>query len=424
MTLSRHSDQYGSWSTQPISLGAGPSGDGLGRFRISTPRVLEVSQFQYNLGPLTWNDENVGGSLTYLPNLPGGRLRLTGPNQSYTRQSKRYIHYQPGTTQEAILSFIPLTIASGITLEVGYGDSNNGLFFQIVNGLPSLMFRTSVSGAPVDTAVNQSDWNLDILDGSNTLENPSGIHLGESTLQILVLDISWLGRIRIGFNLNGIITYAHEFVRTEIQVNGVATVTLPVRYKISSDDTVGIGVYDLIQVYSQVVSEGGPNIELGTPQVAANGINVVNVTTRRPVLSVRPKDLFNAKVNRGTINLESFKLYSQQESIYYEIVQGGTLTGAVWTDIDSTYSITEMDVAANSIAGGLTLFADMVPANTLGINSEPGAEGRDVMSKLALTLDINGNHPTTPFTDILSLVVTSFSTVTGVAGILSLREIF
>lgn len=424
MTLPRHSDQYGSWSTQPISLGAGPSGDAFGRFRMSTPRVLEVSQFQYDLGALTWNNENVGGSLTYLPNLPGVQLRLTGPNQSYIRQSKRYIHYQPGTSQQVILAFIPLTVVAGITLEVGYGDSNDGLFFQVVNGSPSLMFRTSVSGSPVDTVVSQPDWNLDILDGSNTLRNPCGLNLRESVLQVLVLDISWLGRVRIGFKLEGIITYVHEFTQTGTNDNGMNTVTLPVRYKISSDGTIGVGVYDLIQIYSQVVSEGGPNIELGTPHVAANGVNVVNVTTRRPILSVRPRGLFNSKVNRGTINLESFKLYSQQQSVYYEIVQGGTLTGAVWTDINSTYSITEMDIFATSIVGGLVLFADMVAANTLGVNSEPGAEGKDVMSKLTLALDIAGNHPITPFTDVLSLVVTSFSTVTGVSGILSLREIF
>ncbi len=63
----------------------------------------------------------------------------------------------------------------------------------------------------VDTRVPQSQWNIDICDGSG----PTGYNLNISRIQMAYIDYSWYGagKIRFGFKtVDGQVQYVHEFV--------------------------------------------------------------------------------------------------------------------------------------------------------------------------------------------------------------------
>lgn len=102
-----------------------------------------------------------------------------------------------------------------------------------------------------------------------------------------------------------------------------------------------------------VIMQSGQQIQ-GFPQSASNNGSSVAVTTRRPVLSIRPKATFNSRTNRAHIEFADYLLRATTNDSYFEIVVGGTLTGASWTSVDDT-SVAEFDVSATEITGGFLL---------------------------------------------------------------------
>lgn len=382
--------------------------DAFGRWRTSEPTSLFDSQMQYDTFTLLWNEKitNNSGSaaVVHLPNESSVNLTV-GQNDTIIRQTKAYQRYQPGKSQYILMTFAGATPTVGVTQRIGYFDDRNGIFLEISGTALRFVRRTYVSGAAVDNVVAQADWKPDTLIGSrNNATNPSGYQLDVSKTQILVIDLEWLGvgRVRVGFVIDGQIIYCHYFKNANVLTSVyMTTANLPVRYEISSTIS---GIHSLKQICSQVISEGGFETERGIPISTGNGVTTISVTTRRPILSIRPRALFNSIVNRGQIRQAGVELFADDQNTFFELIYGGTLTGASWTNIDTTYSLVEKDVAATAITGGVRVGSGYAVA---GVGIAGGKAQKDVLSKLPLALDIDGNHPTTPLTDSLSVVATS-----------------
>jgi len=169
------------------------------------------------------------------------------------RQTFQRFNYQPGKSMLIMLTGI-LGDGIGLTRRCGYYDDNNGLFFSLESGTVKVVRRTSVTGSPVDNKVSQSDWNIDKMDGSGD----SGIILDFDKAQLFLIDFEWLGlgRVRMGFVVNGRIYYCHQFLNgNSLSAVYMSTPNLPLRYEISNDGTGGAGT--LQHVCSTVISEGG-----------------------------------------------------------------------------------------------------------------------------------------------------------------------
>jgi hypothetical protein len=398
------------------------SGDAFNRQRVSEPAGLFDSQHEYDTSPLLWDTTLTGsGTATHLPNESSVRLRVDGPSQGVVRQTRAYFRYQPGKSQFVMCTFAFPTLEVGTTRRVGYFDASNGIFLELNANNAFLVLRSSTSGSPVDTKVAQASWNADALNGTGE----SKIRLDFTRSQIFAIDLEWLGvgRVRAGFVVDGVIRPAHEFLNANVYEKVyMTTANLPVRYELVSDGTSLVTNHDLIQICSTVISEGGAEIERGLPFATSNGVTSIAVTTRRPILSIRPKATFNSIVNRGMILPESVGLYSHDQSAFVEVVVGGALTGASFASVD-TASIVERDIGATAVTGGVVIGAFIVPASTLGINKDPGTESRAILSKLPLALDAAGNHPISPLSDVLSLVATSWATSTACSGVINWREL-
>lgn len=391
--------------------------DAFARLRVSQPIGLFDSQHQYDASPLFWY-ETTSGTASSTHDSANSAVNMTvdvTAADEIVRQSKAYHRYQPGKSQLVMLTFDAGSLANHVRFRIGYFDASNGIFIQQYNGTTTLVVRKGTSDT---NAVVQTSWNIDAFNGSG----PSGITLDMTKAQILLIDLEWLavGRVRVGFVIDGQVYYAHEFTHANTgTATYMATANLPIRAELTNVDggDGGAAARTIKQICCTVISEGGFELERGTPFVASTGITWQGVgATRYPVMSIRPKATFNSIVNRGAILPFSFSALAKTNSVLLEVVYNGSLTNASFGSVD-TNSITEYDVAATAITGGQVVAAAFAPASGVGAGASPGTAGENLTGRLPLTLDIAGANPIP-----LTLCATSVSASASVVMSLSWQE--
>ena len=352
----------------PIVLADGVQLDAFSRLRVSEARTLFDSQQEYGLntlqvwdatanGVLSGPTASTNGSVSSAGNDVGPTSATTGmtpitssaTNGHYAvLQSRQYTRYIPGKSHLVLLT---------------------GIFATAANPAARLVIRSNTSGSPVDTGVSQASWNIDPFDGTG----PSGITIDFTKTQILFIQAQWLGvgRVVVGFDIDGMLYPAHQFLHANnLVVPYTRTFNLPIRLETRTINTTGVtrsGYFDgnngvfleltnagaggtMYFICCSVQSEGGEESR-GFPYSGPNSIISTTVTTRRPILSIRPKTTYNSQTNRAHIQDIEFLLRTSTNDCLYELVINGTLTGAAWTSV-STESVTEFDTTATAISGG------------------------------------------------------------------------
>ena len=348
--------QSGTWRYSPSD---GPSNDAFSRLRVSEPVTLFDSSSLYGDNGLVWESAVVGtGVLSN--NLAAAAVQLstggTASGAKCTRQTLTYFRYQPGKSQLVFTTFLFGAATANLRRRIGYFDNNNGVFLEQTSAGPSVVVRSAVSGSPVDTIVAQADWNLDKLDGTGT----TGITLDLSKVQILIIDLQWLGvgRVRFGFDIGGQIIYCHQVLHANTTFTTVymQTACLPMRQEIENTG-ITAGTNTMQAICSAVSSEGGFEGERGQQFTSGNGATGIAITTRRPLCSVRAKTTGpNSVRNTGQIVPFEITVLAGTKDLYFEVVRTPTsLTGASWAAFSATNSLAEIDVAATAISGGQVL---------------------------------------------------------------------
>ena len=387
--------------------------DAFSRWRVSQPTTMFESQFQYDQGQLFWESVLTGGgTATHLPNESSIRLRVATSGDSVVRQSRSYLRYRPGKSLQIAETFVMGPANANVTMQVGYFDAKNGIFLQRAGSAVSFVRRTFTSGVAVDVVVPQASWNIDPMNGTG----PSELTLDLTKSQILMIDLQWLGvgRVRLGFDIDGEFWPCHQFLNANnLSTVYMTTANLPIRYSVEATGAPG-GNVDFIQICSVVASEGGFETYLGTPRTISNGVTTIGVTTRRPILSIRPSLTFNSITNRALILPEQVELTAATNNGYWELVYGGTLTGASFASVGAN-SCVDYDVAATAISSGTVIGGGYVLA---GAGTVRGQIQESILSFLPLTLNVAGASPIP-----LSVVVTSFTGTCNVSASMTWREL-
>jgi hypothetical protein len=242
---------------------------------------------------------------------------------------------------------------------VGYFNTENGVFFQRVDGTNSFVLRSSVTSSVSDArTVTQANWNGDKLDGTGA----SGYTLDSSKAQILWMDFEWLGvgSVRCGFIIDGQYIVCHTFNNAnDITTTYMTTATLPVRYEITSTSAVAA---TMKQICSSVCSEGGyEQYSIGHVARRATKLSTIGLTNK-PVVSIR------LAAGRGgavvvPARIQILPITSQNYEV--SLVKNPTLTGASWTPV-STDSNVEYDISATATTGGSIIQTDYVNASGSG----------------------------------------------------------
>lgn len=348
-----------------VAFGDSANLDAFGRLRTSEAKTIFNTQFEYTKHPLIWEDvlAGTGASTLAAPSITlatGG----TGSTARAMRRTKVYHRYQPGKSQLVKLTGIPLasgTPSGGAETRMGYYDDNDGFYFSVDSTGPKWVRRSSVSGAVVDTAVQPSTpWNLDKFDGTG----PSGITLDVGKEQIVVIDLQWLGvgRVRVGFQINGQLWYAHEFVHANLTTAPYTrTANLPITYEVTNGGATGANI-SMTQVCTAVESEGGADEDFGYNFRVETGANLVSCgagaglsPTMIPILTMRLVNTFGGVTYRGHVHPLEFTFLNSANfgALVRYIWNATTLTGATWANsADATYSGVEFDTAATAVSGG------------------------------------------------------------------------
>ncbi len=393
--------------------------DAFGRLRVGEPKSLFDSTFNYDLQPLLFNTSTSGtGTITHNANEVAADLSTGGTASGAEAiiQSKQYFPYQPGKSMLWVWTATMGGQKADVLKRVGPHGSSNGVFFEDDGAALKWVVRSKVSGSVVDNAVTQTSWNLDTLDGNG----PSGITLDCTKDIIFSVDYQWLGagRVRCGFDLGqgkGVI-YAHQFDHSmQNDVPYSQSGTLPIRASIENTDTAASSTTFSFYCCS-VTSEGGFD-PIGIPFSAGNEDNFRTVGTGGlPLCSIKPRTTFNSITNRSSIFPTSLTLSNADATAYWQLILGGSLTGASFADVDTTNSTAQLDVAATDISGGVVIDSGYIGAASG--NKFTGNFTSGFTDKLVLATNLDASDG-----EILTLYCVSTSGNTSMAGAITWEEV-
>lgn len=370
--------------------------DAFGRMRVSNQTtLLEVKRVGNTPNYLYSTSVSGSGAVTYTTNRCSTYLTVGAAAGTAILQSKSRAVYQPGKSLLLFQTFIAAPQQTNLRQRLGYFDANNGIFLQMDGAEVSLIRRTYVGGSPDDTAkVLQAAWNLDPMDGSG----PSGVTLNWTKPQILFADFEWLGvgRVRVGFVVDGKPHYVHEFLNTNSTISSVymANPNLPIRWELEATDTV-TGTPSLEAICASVNSEGG--YDLGGMSVAADSgtsANAIASGAMEELLAIRMQ---SAYTEFAAVVPEQITVINTTSGPFrWRLVLNPTETGAgTWSNV--TGSVVEQNTTRTVTADtGTVMAAGFVSATNNAVELHLGR-----LFQLGTTL--------AGVTDVLSLQIHNLS---------------
>ena len=334
----------------PITVAfSGSTVDAFGRLRISTPHTIFDNSFSVDAKPRLWGTVTANsGTSVFVSNISAIDMGVsTALGSKSVRTTKQYFQYQPGKSLLSLNSFVMNEGKANLRQRVGYYDNNNGIFIEREGNTAYIVKRSSVSGTPVDTRIQQNVWNNDTLLGSG----PSGKTLNLDKAQIFFTDVEWLGvgSVRTGFVIDGEIIITHQFNHANLESNVyMTTATLPVRYEIENTG-ITTSSSNLKQICSTVISEAGysPTVITRSASTELAGL-AMSQTAFRPLISLRLKTNHIDKVVLPT-RMDLFGL--QSTPFAYKVIADANVSGGTWASLGSD-SVIEYNANATTLNSG------------------------------------------------------------------------
>jgi len=241
-------------------------------------------------------------------------------------------------------------------------------------------FAETVAGvASTTTAVAQTAWNIDRMDGTG----PSGMTLDPTKGNVYQIRYQWLGFGMILFYIedseSGELCEVHQikFANSNITPS-IQNPTLPICMlaKNTTNNT------DMVIKSSSLAGfVEGMDSELG-PLHAASNTDLDVGTTEVPILSVRSKVVFQSVINRVVDRVQTFTVSTDAVNIIKcRVLVDPLLVGSSWSDVSSDTSVSQKDIAATSLTGGNEVFSFSM-----------GKTDTQIVDVFAMKLDIAPGH--------------------------------
>ncbi len=396
-----------------------PNLDAFERLRVSNPLTIFDSKQIHDNQPLFWDERLESGagiasahSVDTASTVFTSTLNTAG---KFTRQTFMRFNYQPGKSQQIVLTGILNRSGggTGVQRQLGLVDDNNGLFFEDDEGTIKVVRRTHVTGSPVDNKVAQANWNVDKMDGTG----PSGVTIDWTKGQIFFIDFKWLslGRVRMGLEVGGRAWVVHNFLSSNILDKPyMSTPNLPVRFQMITTGSSPASTMKCI--CATVVSEGG---------VAALGIlrhkstegthvdaNVEN--TIYAIVGIRLKSThLGASI---TVISASLAEHAGNNKVEWLLIFNATVAGTpTWANETNSAIQTFTGATANTVTGGTVLAGGYFTTTQKG--GATGAEEFEESLRLGAAIDGTVDEI------VLAVRPVGGSTNLDVEGSLSWREV-
>lgn len=339
-----------------ISGFSGPVSDAFGRLRVSNPYTLFETQARYfDHGQFASNIAGVA-NVVYVSSQSSYQLNVGSTSgDSVLRETLKPFPYQPGKSQLTLNTFCMNTPKTNLRQRVGLFDANDGVYFENDGTYNYFVIRSASTG--VEERVRQDAWNVDQLNGTGPVTNPSGYTLYPDRTQIMFADVEWLGvgSVRVGFVINGgyvichIFNHANQIGNTKVYMT---TATLPIRYEITNTGAT-TGNSMMTQICSSVISEGGFQLSgSGNPRAASHligtPVRLPNDQSFKPVISIRLK---STNLNAVVIPI-NYSLVPLAGSIFqYRVYKKAITSGGSWVPSAADSSV-EYNLAPTAIVSG------------------------------------------------------------------------
>lgn len=238
-----------------------------GEYRVVEPKMLFDDSSAFGRDLDVWGFETVGGGLV-ADVLAQSAFRLsvgTGGTDAVRGRTHERFRYQSGRGQRVRLTgYVGEVGLVGRTYRWGLYDDNDGVGFEVVDGVLYLFKRQSTGVGATPVRVAQSAWNLDPMDGSG----PSGKSLDYTKGHIYEVRFAWLGVGPLTFFVDGhpVHTFAHGDDSLAVgsagggsaQAPWMKRANLPISCEVVNSTSLGAGG-SLTMICRSVASDGGDN---------------------------------------------------------------------------------------------------------------------------------------------------------------------
>jgi hypothetical protein len=386
--------------------------DAFGRTKIAQPYTLFDSQHRYISGD-EYSDLTSGtATVSYLENESTDVLTIgTASGDKIYRESKKVFPYQPGKALTVFQTFVFNTAKTGLRQRVGYFSRHNGVYLQKSGSIVSIVRRTFTSGTIEEEVINQSNWNIDTLNGFG----PSRITLDLSKAQIFFMEYEWLGvgSVKAGFAINGQFITVHQFNHANI-INKVymTTATLPLRYEIENIANT-TSSSSLKQICATVLSNGGydrhPEIWSASRATLFQNIG----TSFVPLAAVR----LVAGRTDSVVTIAHLNIATTTNNLFeWALLRNPSISGGSWVQ-NTPSQDTEYNVTATSLTGGTVVRRGYLA----GSNQNNAAT--DIEIPVGFDHQIGRTNADTPVSDIYCLAIRTISGTGDAVGSIQWHEL-
>jgi hypothetical protein len=346
--------------------------DAFGRARVSCPVTLFDSKLLYDKSTLLWDEETFGGATsTHSTANAAVSMSTTSSGDAVIRQTYMRFLYQPGKSSQVLMTFqasedtnVRKRIGCFETSNVADSVPQNGVYFEVDGSTVS--WNIAKNGTVTETEA-QGDWNVDPLDGTG----PSGITLDLDGTQIIVIDYEWLGvgRVRVGFVIDGFIYYVHYFNHandSSFTSVYMSTPNLPLCYSIYQD---GAGSGTLDHICCTYLSEGGQE-DLGIIRSQKTGFTDIDANTPGTFYALIGLRLKTTHLD-AVIKIINFTvLLTTSDDLIWElrlnptVANSPTFTGETNSAVEIATGSTGTNPSNTTVTGGTTIASGYVTGET------------------------------------------------------------
>ena len=236
---------------------------------------------------------------------------------------------------------------SSDTIQIaGLGDDKNGFFFGY-NGINAgILYRNTTNAGLQNNWILQNNWNIDCMDGSNSINNKSGILLDLTKGNILQIKYQGFGFGLVKFyieTINGLVlVHVINFTNSIISTN-ITNRNLPLYCYAGNTKS---DVNTILKIIS-----GALYVDNSMPQLENRfGIDhtETNVSsTLTSILSIKCNTVFNSLINNSEIKLSNISIScannSQEGLITLQIIKNCGLAGENYLDYNTSNSIASIN---------------------------------------------------------------------------------
>jgi len=311
-----------------------------------TPLVQITHPYQINLD-LIGTGSTAGGSVSYDGDGRLVNIAASGSSSSAKMYSLKPVKYRNGQGANIRFTTIFGTPTTGCDQIAGWGEDTTGGFFFAYSGSNfGIMYQRSGSAA---TFISQSDWNIDRMDGTGNLFNPSGQLLDTSKGNVYQIQAQWLGYGAVNYFIESSETgrFAPVHLLKYANSNTVPSVTNPT-FPISFNviNTTATSAVTMSNASMAGFVEG---------QIVYNGVNysVDGATasgTNKNMLTIFMPPTYQGYANKTQALLKQMTLTTDgTQTVTFTLVKNGTLTGTSFTSA-ATYSPVQRDITGTYTA--------------------------------------------------------------------------